>query len=71
MKLHYIGPERNPQTAIPLPSGWPAKDHEDTDRERVKAKLESGMYEKVETRSRKADDSSASSDGDKAGKEAS
>lgn len=42
--LHYIGPA--PVLGIvPLPEGWPASDHEETDDEVRAKKLSSGFYE--------------------------
>lgn len=44
MRLRYIGP-RPGRGALPLPAGWPAKDHEERDPETAAAKLASGLYE--------------------------
>jgi len=43
MKLIYIGPTVI-EGAIPLPEGWPAADHDETDHEVATAKVASGMY---------------------------
>lgn len=45
MNLTYVGPD--PETivgALPLPEGWPAFDHEETDPAVAAQKLESGNY---------------------------
>lgn len=56
MKLNYTGPKPG-RGAIPLPEGWPAATHDETDREVREAKLKSGMYERAD-RARKADEAS-------------
>lgn len=43
-KLIYAGPDPEVVGVVPLPEGWPARDHEEGDAELAAAKLASGMY---------------------------
>lgn len=44
MKLIYIGKEVPIGSAVPLPEGWPAEDHDEPDRDLADAKVASGLY---------------------------
>lgn len=45
MKLIYIGPDPATVGVVPLPEGWPAESHEETEETVAAAKLASGMYQ--------------------------
>ena len=47
--LRYIGPAIKPGEGIPLPQGYPACDHDESDPELRKAKIASGFYALQET----------------------
>lgn len=44
MRLHYTGGGADPDTALPLPEGWPAADHDEPDAAVAAAKAASGLY---------------------------
>jgi hypothetical protein len=44
VKLRYIGPTPGPNSAIPLPEGWPAYDHDEPDPVLAEAKLALRMH---------------------------
>ena len=47
MQLHYTGPTLADLvlgSALPVPEGWPAEDHEEPDAALAAAKVESGLY---------------------------
>lgn len=44
MKLTYCGPDIPAGSAIPLPEGWPAADHDEPDAAVAEAKVASGNY---------------------------
>ena len=46
MELVYTGPSITETGVVPLPEGWPAADHNEPDRARAKAKLESNFYKR-------------------------
>lgn len=46
-QLKYIGKTIDEVGIVPLPEGWSACDHEETDPAVLKAKLASGNYERV------------------------
>lgn len=43
--LRYVGPAPADVGVVPLPEGWPAATHEETDVALLAEKLASGMYE--------------------------
>ncbi|HXG36521.1 MAG TPA: hypothetical protein VNL15_06105 [Dehalococcoidia bacterium] len=45
-KLIYIGPDPAEVGVVPLPEGWGAFDHEETDEKLAKEKVASGMYKR-------------------------
>jgi len=47
MKLRYVGPAPSPDAVLPLPEGWPAYDHEETQQSEIDAKIASGFYRAV------------------------
>lgn len=48
MKLTYKGPATaGRRGALPLPEGWPGRDHDEPDAEVAKAKIASGMYDEA------------------------
>lgn len=46
MELIYVGPSPAEAGLVPLPEGWPAAEHDEPDRDRGRAKLESGFYKR-------------------------
>lgn len=46
-KLRWIGP-RTPGAVLPLPEGWPARDHDEPDQAVAAEKLASGLFATVE-----------------------
>lgn len=44
MRLVYVGPDPAIVGVVPLPEGWPAFDHEETDQARASEKVASGSY---------------------------
>ena len=51
MDLIYKGPGEDKLldgSALPLPEGWPAEDHKETDRRLAQEKLDSGLYKRAD-----------------------
>jgi hypothetical protein len=44
MRLTYTGPRPSEGSALPLPEGWPAFDHDEPDEARAREKVASGSY---------------------------
>jgi len=44
VKLRYVGPAPSPDAVLPLPEGWPAYDHDETQQSEIDAKIASGFY---------------------------
>ncbi len=44
MRLQYTGGDAPADTALPLPEGWPAADHDEPDELVAAAKVASGAY---------------------------
>lgn len=49
MRLSYCGPDIPAGSAIPLPEGWPAADHDEPDAAVAEAKVASGNYRNEES----------------------
>lgn len=49
MRLTYCGPDIPAGSAIPLPEGWPAADHDESDAAVAEAKVASGNYRSEES----------------------
>lgn len=47
MKLIYIGPDVQVGHGVPLPEGYPRRDHDEPDPAKAKEKVKSGFYELV------------------------